>query len=102
MYNSNFSIQVHPDKNFVLCSVLYSIYFSLVGFHGLVMPRERDMELTLDSPLEFFLPSLTGPGVLILMLSAYLIETNNNILDKYAGVRDIKYVCFGFHNVLFL
>ena len=76
--------------------MLYSVYFSIVGFHGLVMPREqRDMELTPDSPLEFFLPSLTGFGVLILMLTAYLIETNNRVLDKYVGVRDIKYVWFG-------
>ena len=36
------------------------------------------------------------------MLTAYLIETNNRILDNYVGVRDIKYVCFGFYIVSFV
>lgn len=63
----------------------------ILGFHGFVVPQElRDLDLTPDSPLEFFLPAFTGPGFLILMITAYLIETNNRILEKYAGARDIK------------
>lgn len=62
-----------------------------IGFHGFVIPPEHHgLQLTMDSPIENFLPAFTGPGICLLMLAAYLIETNNNILEKYSGTKEIE------------
>ena len=60
-------------------------------FQGLVVPEEyRDVVLSIRSPAEFFLPSFSGAGRCILLLTAYLINLNNTLLENFARIREIK------------
>ena len=58
------------------------------------------IRLDADRELEYFLPEADGPGLCILLLTAFLIEQNNAILRSYAQAKNIGF--FNFHSRLFL
>ena len=64
-------------------------------FQGLVIPEEyRDVVLSIRSSAEFFLPSFTGAGRCILLLTAYLINLNNTLLENFARIRKLKWAVY--------
>lgn len=65
--------------------------FNADDFQGLVLQEEyRDLTLSIRSPAEFFLPAFNGAGRSILLLTAYLINMNNALLENFARIRELK------------